>query len=223
MNAAHIALPLLVAWSGLALAERGDFRIVVEAQREAAPEDTALHGYVHVKPGARHSRAVGTVGRAFSESAAEGNTVWGVVTEAINFPAARGNVVGMEAAVVNTAPDNQGELRGIDVVFKNRMDADYDRAVQSVGANRFNDNSAALYVSSQPRSAAGEFSGWQSGLKFGRHSLDRSATVPYAAAIDVSEAEVSASFYLIVWRCGAAKCGLRPTPTGAEIVAGIDR
>jgi hypothetical protein len=46
--------------------------------------------------------------------------------------------------------------------------------------------------------------------------------VPYAAAIDVSEAEVPATFYLIVWRCGKVKCGLKPTDSGATVVVDVD-
>jgi hypothetical protein len=162
------------------------------------------------------------VGRAYSASRAPGNIMWGVVAEALNFPSAQGHIVGVESGVVNMSADNLGELRGLDVVFKDRMDTDLANPVPVVGANRFNANSSAVYVSSQPRSPAGEYSGWQAGIRFSRHSLDRSSSVPYAAAIDVSDAEVPATFYLIVWRCGKVKCGLKPTDSGATVVVDID-
>jgi hypothetical protein len=94
--------------------------------------------------------------------------------------------------------------------------------VPVVGQNRFNDSSEAILIASQPRSSAGEYSGWQTGIRFDRSSLDRSVSVPYAAAIDVSDAQVPATFYLIVWRCGKVKCGLKPTEDGAVVVRDID-
>ncbi|HZZ91991.1 MAG TPA: hypothetical protein VFE23_05475 [Usitatibacter sp.] len=211
------------AWMGAAVAGPGDFRLEVGSSRPDGSEDTALHGYVLLQPGATHSRAVGTVGRAYSVSGLPDNTVWGVVTEAINFPSAIGSVVGTESAVVNMAPGNAGELRGLDIVFKDRLDASIDQPVPNVGDNRFNESSAAVYVSSQPRSPAGEYSGWQAGIRFGRSSLDRSASRPWTAALDVSEVQVDAPFYLVVWRCGLVRCGLRLTADGPVTVADIDR
>ncbi len=216
---------LLLAFAGcvrFAAADPGDFRMLVDDTQAPRPEYSALQGFVMLGEGAAHKRAVGSVGRAFSLSSGPDNTVWGVVTEAINFPSASGSVVGTESAVVNMSPDNEGELRGIDVVFKDRMDSAIDDPVPVVGRNRYNERSAALYVSSQPRSGAGEYAGWQAGIKFAPASLDRSASVPYAAAIDVSEARVQAPLYLLVWRCGQVKCGLKPTDDGATIVVDIE-
>jgi hypothetical protein len=204
-------------------ADLGDFRVVVDAPRAARSEDVALHGFVLLTPQASNVAAVGTIGRAFSTSRGARNTVWGVVTEAINLPTASGNVIGLEAAAANMSHDNRGAVLGIDVVFKNRMDGAIAAAIPAVGENRFNQHSVALHVSAQPRSPAGEYSGWQTGIKFAAASLDRSVEVPYAAGIDYSEARVPATFYLMVWRCGEVKCGLRPTDAGAEIVVDIDR
>jgi len=208
---------------GLTAAGPGDFRLEVDSTRPPDSEDTALHGYVLLQPAASESRAVGTVGRAYSLSSRAGNTVWGVVTEAINFPVASGNVVGAESAVVNMAPGNTGELRGLDIVFKNRMDGSLGDPVPTVGENRFNESSAAVFISSQPRSPAGEYSGWQAGLRFGRSSLDRSASRPWTAAIDVSDVEVAAPFYLVVWKCGFVRCGLLLTAQGPVTVSDVDR
>jgi hypothetical protein len=217
-----ILYPLLLAASLGAAATPGDFRVVVDEPRGVRSEDAAVHGFTLLNQGAANAAAVGTVGRAFSLSSGEHNALWGVVTEAINFPGARGHLVGLEAAVVNMAHHNSGVVRGIDVVFKNRMDVSFVEPLPAVGENRFNDRSVALHVSSQPRSPAGEYSGWQAGIKFAAWSLDRSASVPYAVGIDFSEAEVPATFYLMVWRCGPVKCGLLPTAEGFAIVRDID-
>lgn len=222
MKTMSAALVLLLASVRWAHADPALFTSVVDSSPPAATEDGAVSGFTVVRPGSGNAHAVGAVGRAYSASRAPGNTMWGVVAEALNFPGAQGHIVGIESGVVNMAPDNVGELRGLDVVFKDRMDADLGSPVPVVGENRFNANSSAIYVSSQPRSAAGEYSGWQAGIRFSRNSLDRSASVPYAAAIDVSDAVVPATWYLIVWRCGPVKCGLKPTDTGAVIVRDID-
>ena len=213
----------LLAFAPLAMAQPGGFTTTVDDTRPPNSEDSALYGFLMLKEGATNAHAVGAVGRAYSVSAAPGNTVWGMVSEAVNFPAANGNVVGIESGVVNMNPANESQLRGLHVVFKNRTDLAIGEPVPVVGQNKFNDHSVAIYVTSQPRSAAGEYSGWQTGIKFDTASLDRSASVPYAAAIDLSEAQVPATFYLIVWRCGEVKCGLKPTADGATIVRDIDR
>ncbi len=204
-----------------ARAAPGDFSLYLDSDRGLS-EDRALQGFVMLQPGTANARAVGSIGRAYSQSRAEGNTVWGVVTEAVNLGGANGHAVGTESAVANLSHDNTGELRGLDVVFKDRSDADLDNPVATVGQNRYNDHSAAVYVSAQPRSAAGEYSGWQAGIKFGSSALDRSASVPWTAAIDASEVQPLAPFYLVVWRCGKVRCGLKPTDDGATIVNDID-
>jgi hypothetical protein len=216
------ALACALVLARAACADPGEFRGVVSTARPPYSEDYALHGFLLLDRGAAGARGAGTIGRAYSLSADPSNTVWGIVAEAINFPEAAGHAVGTESAVVNMAPDKVGEIRGLHVVFKDRMDMAIDEPVPVVGQNRFNENSSAIYVSSQPRSPAGEYSGWQSGIKFDRHSLDRSVSIPYAAAVDVSEVEVPATFYLIVWRCGQVKCGLKPTGDGAVVVRDIE-
>ena len=222
-SAARFLAVAILAAAGRAFGGEGSFQITVDSPRPASSEDVAVHGFVMLDPGASGTRAVGTVGRAYSMSPAADNTVWGLVSEAINFPGAQGNVVGTESGVVSMSHDNAAQLRGIDVVFKNRLDSDIDNPVPVLGQNHYNENSAALFVSSQPRSPAGEYSGWQSGIKFSRDSLDRSASKPYAAAIDISDAQVSATLYLLVWRCGTVKCGLKPTIDGMTLVTDIDR
>jgi hypothetical protein len=218
-----LCLLLAAALPAAAVDGIGDFRIVVDEPRALRSEDAALHGFVLLNERAQNAAAVGAAGRAFSLSRAPNTAVWGVVTEAINFPGASGNVVGLEAAAVNMSHDNRGAVLGLDVVFKNRWDSDLHQAVPAIGDNRYNDHSAAVQVSAQPRSAAGEYSGWQTGIRFARSSLDRSASRRYAVAIDFSEAEVPATFYLMVWRCGQVKCGLKPTDAGLDVVVDIDR
>lgn len=217
------ALLALAALPAAVAAANGDFRIVVDEPRVVRSEDAALHGFVLLNERAQNAAAVGSAGRAFSLSRAANNGVWGVVSEAINFASASGNIIGVEAAAVNMSHDNRGAVLGLDVVFKNRWDTGLHQPVPAVGENRYNEESAAIQVSAQPRSAAGEYSGWQTGIRFARASLDRSVARPYAAAIDFSEAEVPAAFYLMVWRCGIVKCGLKPTDEGFAVIVDIDR
>jgi hypothetical protein len=61
-------------------------------------------------------------------------------------------------------------------------------------------------------------------LKFDRISLDRTKSRAYAVAIDVSELEVQdAPWYVLMYRCGGTKCGLRVGATGAlEVWEAVD-
>jgi hypothetical protein len=125
------------------------------------------------------------------------------------------------AAWIATAAAGTGDFRL--EVGSSRPDGSEDTALQRyVGENRFNE-SAAVFVSSQPRSPAGEYSGWQAGIRFARFSLDRSSSHPWTAALDVSDVRVEAPFYLVVWRCGGLRCGMRLTPDGPVTVTDIDR
>jgi hypothetical protein len=147
--------------------------------------------------------AVGGIFRA-AYLAGSGGTAFGLATEAWADPGADANVVGAEFSVRSHA-GNQREMRGIDVVFKDRPDG---TPAVSLGDNRYNEHSAAVYISSQPRSASGEYAGWNAGIKFDASSLDRTASVPYAAAIDLTQLAARADTYFVVWSCPPQKCGL---------------
>lgn len=212
---------LLAVFALAAAAQGGDFRVVVPDTDGDAHEVAAVQGAAIATQTARHVRLVGAAGRAFSLSANPAVSIWGLLAEAMNFPGASGHVIGLEVGAVNMAHANAGEIRGLDVVFKNRMDTAVSVGVP-LGENRYNDRSAAVYISAQPRSPSGEYAGWQTALKLGPASLDRSASVPYAAAIDVSELEVAVPFYVVVWRCGQVKCGLVAGDRGLTVVEDIE-
>lgn len=73
--------------------------------------------------------------------------------------------------------------------FRNRAEGQA-AAQNGFGGNRYNENSSAYTVSSQSRSAAGEFCGWNKGLYFPAGSLDR-AISGGAIGVDFSDIPTS--------------------------------
>jgi hypothetical protein len=109
------------------------------------------------------------------------------------------------------------------VILFNRLTGVAGAVESGVGANLYNENAKAVVIESLPRSPAGEYSGWNTGIYFGPTALDRTVAKPYAAAIDVSEVtSQGASWYLVVFKCGAQRCGLRTTANGLEVWENID-
>lgn len=79
----------------------------------------------------------------------------------------------LEPAIISQFHSNDSELWGVDIVFKNRADAQ-EILHGSVGDNQYNKKSEAIHVSSQSRSSLGEYCGWNKGINFSSSSLDMS-------------------------------------------------
>lgn len=118
-------------------------------------------------------------------------TIWGIATEA--WTGTRSAVatsscvlVGAEFSCVSQYSNQSDAVIGVDVVFKNRPDALLTGAVRGgLGSNRYNLNSYAYWITSQPRSTAGEYCGWTRGIMFDTNSLDRDINGK-AVAIDMA-------------------------------------
>ena len=123
-----------------------------------------------VVPGVFHGHSMGGTG-----------TVWGCTTEAWTGDQTTGGVssttlCALENGVFSQYHNQVDRVIGTDNVFKNRPDDLIGGAVRGgLGANRYNANSIAYWVTSQPRSTAGEYCGWNRGLQFDANSLDASA------------------------------------------------
>lgn len=156
---------------------------------------------------------VGGALRAYSASTYP-TGVWGADIYAVNAPGTPLQLVGAEIAVYQRNHANWQVSAAINTIFGSRLPVDDPE--HALGENRYNENSVAMLVTSQPRPTSGEFSGFQTGIRFDRVSLDRSRSRGWTAAIDVSPLEVheDARFYLVVFRCGTQRCGLRLTETG---------
>lgn len=127
-----------------------------------------------------------------------GATVWGIVTEAwtgdpTTLPLAPAALVGAEFAVLSQAHDNNKNLVGADLVFKNRSDGAGDVLFGGAGSNAFNRYSKALQISTGfnvGRPASGAFTGWHTGIYFSSNSLDESIDGK-AIGIDLSRVNAS--------------------------------
>lgn len=181
-------------------------------------EQAAVSGYSWVDNG--DSAAVGGAFRAMLDN---GQAAFGIATEANGTPWGVGHLIGAEFALASrNAWDSKSARWGINIVYKNR--ADGNGPVESgIGANRYNENAVGIMVTAQGRSSVGEYSGFQRGIVFEKDSLDRSATKPYAAAIDVAGVNVvDAPWYLVVFKCAALTCGLKATANGLEVWEDIE-
>ena len=138
---------------------------------------------------------------------------WGIATEAWSMPGAKSSLVGGEFSVVSLNHDQRHDIRGADLVFKNRRDG--AGSVGRVGENRYNENSRALNISSQPRSSTGEYCGWQTGVYFDKDSLDRTASKPYTALVDFT-AITHKEPWMMVWG-DAVKYGMKFNPKDERV------
>lgn len=118
-------------------------------------------------------------------------SIWGIATEAWTgtrsaVATSSSVLVGAEFSCVSQYSNQSDAVIGVDVVFKNRPDALLTGAVRGgLGSNRYNLNSYAYWITSQPRSTAGEYCGWTRGIMFDTNSLDRDINGK-AVAIDMA-------------------------------------
>lgn len=118
-------------------------------------------------------------------------TIWGIATEAWTgtrsaVATSSSVLVGAEFSCVSQYSNQSDAVIGVDVVFKNRPDSLLTGAVRGgLGSNRYNLNSYAYWITSQPRSTAGEYCGWTRGIMFDTNSLDRDINGK-AVAIDMA-------------------------------------
>lgn len=117
-------------------------------------------------------------------------TVWGTATEAWSGNAttiATSDVVlcGSENAVISQNPNQTKRVIGNNAVFKNRADGS-EYPLGGLGANRYNTNSYAYWVTSQARGTSGEFCGWSRGLLFDADGIDSSVDGK-GVAIDMAQ------------------------------------
>lgn len=122
-------------------------------------------------------RAAGTaytVGAQINSWAEKGVTggQWGIATESISMPGSNVFNAGIESSVAVLTDSTQLPKWGLIPVFKNRSDG-AAAAASGLGANRYNYFTKGLNFTTQPRSSAGEFCGWNVGIEFGDYWGDQ--------------------------------------------------
>lgn len=86
-------------------------------------------------------------------------------------------IFGASVALYNQTHNNNASVFGVFVVFANRLTAGL-AAPSGLGTNWYNRNATAMYIDSFPRSSAGEYCGWKTGIAFSPNSMDRDITAP---------------------------------------------
>lgn len=119
----------------------------------------------------------GRLGSNVNGTGAVDLTIFGIATEAwTGDNNSQATLKGAENAIISQANNNIMQLRGLDVVFKNRSDNREMGGlgpVQGLGSNLYNANSAGITFSSNNRSVLyGEYCGWGTGMRFNADCLD---------------------------------------------------
>jgi hypothetical protein len=153
---------------------------------------------------------------SFANSNDERDVMWGSMPIVCNgnetrAPQADHVMVGTELNVIQQYNNGSLPKVGENLVFFNR----YMKAQNTLmpkGPNRFNVNTTALFISSQAPSAAGEFCGWEKGIRFDKNSLSPSVEESAPTAIDMRDNTVMGAGgnpWLVLFRKGRYTYGIR--------------
>lgn len=183
-------------------------------------EQAAVSGFSWGNSPAR--MVVGGAFRGYSEGSP---WAFGIATEAIGSPTSNAQLIGAEFDVISRNPNSATSAKwGVNIIFTNRFSGVAGPVESGLGTNRYNENAKAVVIEAHPRSPAGEYSGWQTGIYFGPSALDRTVAKPYTSALDVSDVAPAGdvTWYVLTFRCGQARCGLKATTLGLEVWELID-
>jgi hypothetical protein len=169
-------------------------------------EHNAFAGFVTRTTGSDADSIVALCGHGISDQLHAGN-VWGMATEAYNASTKSGGyqsqLFGAEVSIINMCKTSTATRHaGLLVVFKNRLDTQ-DTPVNGVpsAGQAYNKNTSAIYIDTgagRVGSSSNAFSGnasiecgWNKGIYFSPHSLDKAAGV-LATAIDLTALDAGA-------------------------------
>jgi hypothetical protein len=144
----------------------------------------------------RESGAAATVGAQCSAigMTGVGNTLFGSNFNAWGLAGCTATMVAQELDVGCFNPSNSARKVGLNPVFFNRGGTNpgeynfpmpsgtYSSAGGGLGANLYNYDAWAIYITSQQRSATGEYCGWNRGLLFDEYSLDSQNDASYTGS-----------------------------------------
>lgn len=182
-------------------------------------EQAAVSGYSWGSNPARI--AVGGAFRGYSNGSP---WAFGIATESISSPTSTAHLVNEMDIVSRNGNSVDSAKWGLNIIFFNRATGASGALESPIGANAFNKNAHALEVESLPRTAAGEYSGWNIFAHFGASAFDRTTDRAYASVVDLSDvtANEEVPVYVVVYRCGQARCGLKVSTLGLELWELID-
>lgn len=131
---------------------------------------------VHHSAGSVSALTVAGQFNAWGEVGSKGD-IYGVAATAIGQPfSGTRNLIAFEPDIANFVSSSTGAKWGVNPVFKDRMDGAAS-TVEGLGSNLFNYNSIGTNYTSQARSSAGEYCGWNIGEAFFNGWCDE-CTVP---------------------------------------------
>ncbi len=151
--------------------------------RYSSTVDSIIYGFAcNVKRASGHAHTVGAQINSYAERGAQAGGLFGIATEAIAAPYSNVYIVGLESSCASLTDATQLPKFGINAVFKDRGDG-AGAAPNGLGANRYNYWSRGLVFSSQSRSSAAEFCGWNTGIEFGDYWGDEELVPAWSAVV----------------------------------------
>jgi len=153
-------------------------------------------------------------------SAVDYGGVFGITTEVWNGTAAAGSpfnvaMTAAEFAVIQECSNNNAGVQGLALVFKNRADG-VTTVKNGIGSNKYGNNSYAIYLDAQPRSFAGEYCGWATGIYFAANSMDNPMAGSTAVGIDMHLVPYT-KMDIGLWLSNDAKICFSSTATTCEM------
>lgn len=115
------------------------------------------------------------IGPGLNPLGAKDVSVFGIATEAWTDEVGSQATLKNEVSIIAQANNNVMQLLGLDVVYKNRSDIRIGGSLpvaQGLGANLYNANSRGIQITAPPRSPAGEYCGFGTGIRFEANGLD---------------------------------------------------
>lgn len=147
--------------------------------------------------------------------------VWGANFESTSAPEANNHLVGIEIGVYGrNGTCSWCVKRGLYMIFRNSAEAEPE------GPGEFHNENATVMQIGATGASERHYSGFQSVISFDQTAMDRTVSKPYISIVDTSDLKVrkDTPLYLLVYKCGDDKCGLKVTENGQlEIYRDIDK
>lgn len=138
------------------------------------------------------SFVVGAQINSWAETGSLGDS-FGIACTATAMPTVNVNLISIEPDTVCLSSSNTKAKWGVNPVFKDRMDGATTPGEGVLGSNLYNYFAEGMTFTSQPRTATGEFCGWNCGIDFLDASLDQSSVPAWSAVISYASGMIVSS------------------------------
>lgn len=148
----------------------------------------------NVRRSAGNNLVVGAQFSAYANVGVVGQIMFGANTAAVGESGSDCSLVGIEVDAGTRTSHSASSKTGMDIVFFN------GGAPEGLGGNLYNYNAVAMHLSSQTRTAAGEFCGWNIGWSLSPLCMDTSFCPAWSAVKTYFAGDIITSGGML-WKC----------------------